>query len=64
MTNVKYLILRDNGYDATDVHYCDSKEELSSALRSKDYMHYSFPIHDIEVYEVARELTSKELLEI
>tara|TARA_B110000908_G_scaffold147875_1_gene179961 strand:+ start:346 stop:561 length:216 start_codon:yes stop_codon:yes gene_type:complete len=66
MTHVetKYLILTDNGYDATNVHYCDSKEELTRALRSKDYMHYSFPIQDVEVYEVACELTPTELLDI
>ena len=64
LMGTKYLILTDNGYDATSVHYCDSKEELASALRSTDYMHFSFPIQEIEVYEVARELTPTELLDI
>tara|TARA_R110000803_G_scaffold54211_1_gene110869 strand:+ start:570 stop:785 length:216 start_codon:yes stop_codon:yes gene_type:complete len=60
----KYLILTNNGYDDTSVHYCNSKEELTGALRSKDYFHYSFPIQEIEVYEVACELTQTELLDI
>ena len=64
MTHSKYLMLTDNGYDATSVHYYDSKEELTGALRSSDYLHYSFPIQQIEVYEVARELTPKELLDM
>ena len=34
MTHSKYLMLTDNGYDATSVHYYDSKEELTGALRS------------------------------
>ena len=64
MAHSKYLILTDNGYDDTTVHYCDSKEELTGALRSKDYLHYSFRIQEIEVYEVACELTPKELLDM
>ena len=64
MAHSEYLILKYNSYDGPSIHYCDSKEELASALRSKDFMHYSFPLQDVEVYEVARELTSKELLDI
>jgi hypothetical protein len=60
----KYLILTDNGYDGTSVHYCYSEEELTKALRSKDYMRYNFPIQDVEVYEVARELPPTELLDM
>ncbi len=61
---VKYLILKENGYDGWSVNYCDSKKKLNQALQSTDYVHFSFPIEEIEVYEVTRELTTKELLEI
>lgn len=64
MTDTKYLILADSGYDETSYYHCDSAEELTRALKSKDYFRYNFPIHEIEVYEVARELTQKELLDM
>jgi hypothetical protein len=64
LVRVKYLILKDDGYDGWNIHYCDSKEELGEALWATDYMHFIFPIRDIEVYEVTRELTVQELLEI
>tara|TARA_R110000787_G_scaffold71774_1_gene159827 strand:- start:185 stop:391 length:207 start_codon:yes stop_codon:yes gene_type:complete len=60
----KYLILTDNGYDGTNVNYCDSKKELRAALRAKDYGGFAFPIQEIEVYEVFGELTLAELLDI
>jgi len=64
LMSVKYLILKDDGYDGCSVNYCDSKKELGLALWATDYFHFSFPIEDIEVYEVTRELTTEELLEI
>jgi len=64
LMSVKYLILKDDGYDGYSVNYCDSKKELGAALQATDYFHFSFPIEDIEVYEVTRELTPTELLDI
>ena len=41
--------------------YCESYAELERMLKSTDGYHSSFPVDEIEVYEVARELPVTEL---
>jgi hypothetical protein len=60
----EYIIISDNYIDGSNVNYCDSEAELAGALRSLDGNHFSFPINNIEVFEVTRELTPQELLDI
>ena len=59
-----YLIIAENGYDASNVMHCESYAELERMLKSTDGYHSSFPVDEIEVYEVARELPVTELQRI
>ena len=59
-----YLIITENGYDGSRVMYCESYAELECMLKSTDWNPSSFPVDEIEVYEVTRELPVTELLRL
>jgi hypothetical protein len=54
----------DNSYDGQSVNYCADIKELKRSLQSKNHMHYSFPVSEVEVLEVTMELTQAELVKI
>jgi hypothetical protein len=63
--DVKYLVLNSNCFEGYEVYHCDSKEDLAKLLRHKLHgVHFSLSVPDLDVFEVTRELTPQELLDI